>query len=260
LVMSIESLKRFSNRVENYVKYRPGYPDEIIPYLKQLGVLNDDSVIADIGSGTGISSELFLKNGNRVYAVEPNQEMREAAEKMLSTHGNFHSVNATAETTGLDDKSVDLIIAGQAFHWFDKEKCRVEFERILKPGGNVLLMWNDRRTDSTDFLKSYEDFLHICGNDYALVNHKNTQEKGVIEGWFGKGNYSEASFYNFQDFDFDGLKGRVLSSSYMPAEGDVNYEFMIYCLKKIFLRYQEKGKVRFEYDTRIYVGKPNGNK
>lgn len=256
--MSKEALNRFSNRVDNYIKYRPGYPNELIAFLKQENLLKPQTVIADIGSGTGISSELFLGQGNRVFGIEPNAEMRAAAEKLLAAYPHFTSVNATAEHTSLDDKSIDLVVAGQAFHWFNQEECKKEFTRILKHTGNVLLMWNDRRTGSSDFLKVYEDFLHMCGTDYAAVNHKNVQDEKVFDSWFGKGNYKTASFFNFQDFDFEGLKGRVLSSSYMPAEGHVNYDFMIYCLKKIFLRYQEKGKVRFEYDTKIYYG-PSGS-
>ncbi|MFL5752382.1 MAG: class I SAM-dependent methyltransferase [Bacteroidia bacterium] len=249
-----DNLHRFSDRVDNYVKYRPHYPEEIIAFLQSENVLKDNDRIADIGSGTGISCELFLNKGFTVFGIEPNAEMREAAEKILSSNRGFKSINGTAEHTTLENNSVELVVAGQAFHWFDREKSKKEFRRILKPRGNVVLMWNDRRTDRTDFLKVYEDFLHTCGTDYAKVNHKNVQDEKIFDEWFGKGNYKSKSFYNFQDFDFEGLKGRVLSSSYMPAEGHVNYDFMIYCLKKIFLRYQEKGKVRFEYDTRIYYG------
>ncbi|MGZ6555184.1 MAG: class I SAM-dependent methyltransferase, partial [Bacteroidia bacterium] len=150
----METLNRFSNRVENYVKFRPDYPAEIIPFLKQHLILNSESVVADIGSGTGISAELFLKNGNVVYGVEPNKEMREAGERLLKGYPNFYSVDATAENTTLPTDDIDLIIAGQAFHWFDKQKCRTEFHRILKPTGTVILMWNDRRTDTTPFLQA----------------------------------------------------------------------------------------------------------
>jgi SAM-dependent methyltransferase len=256
--LETDNLNRFSNRVYNYVKYRPHYPEEIIPFLEKEGVLKPGYIIADIGSGTGISSELFLKHGFKVFGIEPNAEMREAAEKLLVPFKSFTSVNGTAENTGLTNNSVELVIAGQAFHWFDQRESKKEFIRILEPGGKALLMWNDRRTDTTDFLKVYEDFLHMCGTDYDKVNHKNIQDEKIFDAWFGRNNYKTASFYNFQDFDFEGLKGRVLSSSYMPAEGHVNYEYMIYCLKKIFLRYQENGKVRFEYDTKIYYGSFGG--
>jgi ubiquinone/menaquinone biosynthesis C-methylase UbiE len=252
----MDTLNRFSNRVENYIKYRPDYPEGIITFLLEQDVLNNSSVIADIGSGTGISAELFLKNGNIVYGVEPNKEMREAAERLLHNYSDFKSVNATAEQTTLPDQSIDLIIAGQAFHWFDKQKCKEEFKRILKPGGTVVLMWNDRRTDSTQFLQNYEDFIKMFATDYLEVNHKNIDEE-IFDSFFGKGNYRMKAFDNFQYFDLEGLKGRILSSSYMPAEDHKDFTFMMSVLKKIFNRFAENGKVTIEYDTKIYYGKLN---
>jgi len=251
----MDTLNRFSNRVENYIKFRPDYPFEIISYLKQHGLLTQSSVVADIGSGTGISSELFLKEGNIVFGIEPNKEMREAAERLLNKYENFKSINATAENTTLKNNSIDLIIAGQAFHWFDKQKSKAEFKRILTQNGNVILMWNDRRTESTDFLKAYEDFIKMFATDYNEVNHKNIDET-VFNDFFGKGNYTLKPFVNYQYFDLEGLKGRILSSSYMPAEDHKDFAFMMSVLKKIFTRFQENGKVTIEYDTNIYYGRP----
>ena len=147
--------ERFSNRVENYVKYRPNYPKKIISFLEKEIGLSSSSIIADIGSGTGISSEMFLKNGNIVYGVEPNKEMREAAERLLAEHPNFKSINGTAEDTTLAANSIDILSAGQAFHWFDVIKTEIEFKRILKNGGWVVLVWNERETNSSLFLKAY---------------------------------------------------------------------------------------------------------
>ncbi len=252
----MDSLNRFSNRVDNYIKFRPNYPAEIISFLSKNGILNQQSVIADIGSGTGISSELFLKQGNKVFGVEPNKEMREASNRLLKGCSSFESLDATAENTLLEDNSINLIIAGQAFHWFDKEKCKAEFKRILKPNGTVVLMWNDRKTDSTHFLQAYEDFIKMFATDYLQVNHKNIDEK-IFNNFFGESNYKMESFLNFQYFDFEGLKGRILSSSYMPSEEHQDFNFMMSVLKKIFTRFQEKGKVTIEYDTKIYYGKLN---
>ena len=248
----MNTLNRFSNRVDNYIKFRPDYPVEILSFLKQKGFLYKESVIADIGSGTGISSEFFLKEGNTVFGVEPNKEMREAAERLLSGYTNFKSVDARAENTSLENNSVDLIIAGQAFHWFDKEKCKEEFKRILKPSGIVVLMWNDRRTDTTQFLEAYEDFIKMFATDYLQVNHKNIDEK-IFNNFF-KNHYQMESFLNYQYFDLDGLKGRILSSSYMPAEGHKDFDFMMSVLKKIFTRFQDDGKVTIEYDTKLFYG------
>ena len=252
----MNTLNRFSSRVDHYIKYRPDYPHEVITFLKQEGILTSGSVIADIGSGTGISSELFLKEGNVVYGVEPNREMRDAAQKLLAGYKNFCSISGTAEITNLPTADIGLIIAGQAFHWFDKEKCKTEFKRILKSNGTIVLMWNDRRTNSTPFLSAYEDFIKMFAIDYAEVNHKNIDEK-IFNDFFGEANYKIKLFDNFQYFDFEGLKGRILSSSYMPEEGHKDYNFMISVLKKIFNRFQENGKVTLEYDTKIYYGKLN---
>lgn len=226
----------------------------MLDFLLSENIIRSNSTIADIGSGTGISSEPFLKMGHKVFAVEPNKEMRTAAENLLNTYSNFVSLDASAEHTTLQDHSVDVIIAGQAFHWFDKEKAKQEFRRILKPNGYVVLMWNDRRTDSTDFLRSYEDFLQACSIDYEQVDHKNTQDKKIFDAFFGEGKWKEKWFDNFQEVDHAGLKGRVLSCSYMPNEGHKDYEHMIYCLKKVFARYQQNGKVRLDHDTKIYYG------
>ena len=177
--------ERFSNRAKFYDQYRPGYPEEIIELLKSECDLSPSSVIADIGSGTGILSRLFLRNGNIVFGVEPNREMREVAEELLREYQNFRSINGNAEATDLRGKSVELVTAGQAFHWFHIEKAKEEFSRILKPGGRVVLIWNDRRTDSTPFLQAYEGLLTKFGTDYKKVDFKNF-DTGAFSQFFGR--------------------------------------------------------------------------
>ncbi|MBF2022440.1 MAG: class I SAM-dependent methyltransferase [Hydrococcus sp. C42_A2020_068] len=203
--------QRFSSRVENYIKYRPHYPKQIINFLRENCQLTPASIVADIGSGTGISSQLFLQNGNLVYGTEPNREMREAGERLLKRYDNFKSIDGVAEATTLANASADLIIAGQAFHWFDRAKAKFEFKRILKPQGWVVLMWNDRRTNSTSFLIAYEQLLQTYGTDYEQVNHKQI-DKTIIDSFLGTGNYQQTNFYNYQTFNFEGLKERLLSS------------------------------------------------
>lgn len=244
--------QRFSDRVENYVRYRPSYPPEIIPLLQREARLIPQHVIADVGSGTGISAELFLRAGHAVYAVEPNREMREAAEKMLAHFPNFHSVNASAQTTTLADHSVDFVVAAQAFHWFNTPETRAEFTRILKPDGYVVLIWNERRLNSTPFLQAFEQLLITFGTDYTKVRHENVNTAAL--GAFFRGDYATHTFAYEQRFDFEGLKGRLLSSSYAPDEGQPRHEEMIAELRRIFDVYQESGQVCFEYDTRVHVG------
>jgi SAM-dependent methyltransferase len=246
--------KRFSNRVEYYIKYRPGYPRELIDFLKENLGLCSASVIADVGSGTGILSEMFLKNGNTVFGIEPNTEMREAAEKLLAEYPGFKSINASAEATTLDSESVDFVTAGQAFHWFELQQTRAEFARILRPGGWTVIVWNSRRIGSTPFLAAYESFLLAYGTDYRAVNQRRVSEKDWNQ-FFGAGGYRTKVFANAQVFDYEGLKGRVLSSSYIPMEGHPKYEPMIAGLEKIFHDNHTGGSVTFEYDTEIYYGR-----
>jgi SAM-dependent methyltransferase len=255
--MTENSENRFSDRVDNYVKYRPTYPQEVADLLLEKKYLGKDALIADIGSGTGISAKLFLQNGFTVIGVEPNDAMRAAAEAFLQEElnaGKFKSLKGTAEHTGIESHSIDLVIAAQAFHWFEQDKFKEECRRILKPGAYLALIWNDRRTSSTDFLKLYEEFLQMFATDYAKVNHKNIQDKKVFDALFGENNYREYTIESYQELDLAGLRGRVLSSSYMPNSGHPDYEHMMYVLRKIYQRYQENNKVRLEYDTRIYIG------
>ncbi|HMQ78645.1 MAG TPA: class I SAM-dependent methyltransferase [Ignavibacteria bacterium] len=245
------STTRFTDRVENYIKYRPSYPADIIEYLKSEGILKSDSVIADIGSGTGISAELFLKKGNTIYGVEPNDAMREAAEKLLSAYSNFRSINATAEDTTLPDNSIDLIICAQAFHWFDIPKVKIEFNRILKPSGRVCLIWNERILDGNPFLVEYEKLLLKYGTDYKNVRHENIDEKKLNE--FFESGFIKKTFPNKQVFDLAGVTGRLLSSSYTPQYNSPLYEPMLAELNEIFEKNQMNGRIEFLYDTNIYV-------
>lgn len=250
--MKENSITRFSNRVENYVKYRPHYPAEIINFLKQEKILHDNSVIADIGSGTGISSELFLQNGNTVYAVEPNNEMRSAAEKLLSNYQNFISITGTAENTALENNSMNIVLAGQAFHWFDLEKSKTEFRRILKPGGTIILMWNVKKNDGSIIMKEYEELLKKFGTDYEAIKHENTADKEFR--MFFDGKYKIQKFENEQVLDWEGFKGRLLSASYAPTPGHPDYEPMIAELQNIFNRYNDNGKATLKYETKLVYG------
>jgi SAM-dependent methyltransferase len=247
------STTRFSSRVDDYIKYRPGYPVEILDLLAEHCGLTRDSTIADIGSGTGILSKLFLDNGNTVVGVEPNKDMREASDRLLDEYALFGSLDGTAEATKLPPASVDFAIAGQAFHWFDREKARAEWLRILKPQGWGVLVWNDRRVDSTPFLVDYEAALNAFSTDYKEINHKNVQDEKLIQPFFG-GDIHQARFDNFQHFDLDGLIGRVASSSYAPERGTERFEELEALLSTLFQKYQRNGRVTFEYDTIVYYG------
>ncbi|MEP6831763.1 MAG: class I SAM-dependent methyltransferase [Gemmatimonas sp.] len=248
-----DSTTRFSSRVENYVKYRPGYPPGVVELLRSDCGLTSDSVIADVGSGTGILSELFLKNGNAVIGVEPNAPMRHAAEKLLATHMRFQSIDGTAEHTGLSAASVNFVTAGQAFHWFDRNEARREFKRILKPSGWVMLVWNERTTAQSAFGDAYEQLLMEYATEYEIVNQRSMSANSLAE--FFAGEYVVRTLPNAQHFDFDGLKGRLLSSSYAPESGHPKHEPMLAALRELFNTLQVNGEVVFAYDTNVYYGR-----
>lgn len=248
-----DSTRRFSSRIENYIKYRPSYPAGVLDLLAAQCGLSPTSVVADIGAGTGILTGLLLERGCTVFAVEPNDDMRRAAERLLAGSAKLHSVAGTAEATTLPDHGIDIAVAAQAFHWFDVPRTRIEWRRILKPGGFAVLVWNTRRPDSTPFLRDYENLLLTYGTDYAAVGHREV-DPNAMDSFFGAGHWRRAAFDNVQFFDYAGLEGRLLSSSYTPQPGDARYEPMLAGLRAIFDAYAVNGQVAFEYDAEVYWG------
>ena len=248
----LDPTRRFSNRVQNYLKYRPGYPPAIIALLKSECGLRSESVIAEPGSGTGLLTELFLENGNQVFGIEPNAEMRAAGERAMAIRPKFSSINATAEATGLPNQSVDFIVAGQAFHWFDRESTQREFSRILKPAGWVVLIWNGFSVESSPLMSAYQKLLLRHGTDYLEVSRE--LDHSDIASFFAPGSCRLAHFKFQQVFDYEGLEGRLLSSSFVPEPNHPNYELMRRDLRDIFNAHQKEGRVAFAYKTEVYYG------
>lgn len=243
---------RFSDRVENYVRYRPGYPSDVLRVLENDCALAPDHVIADIASGTGIWTRMLLENGNHVFGVEPNAEMRHAGERLLAGFPKFTSIAGTAEATTLPDRSVDFVTAAQAAHWFDRERSRREFLRILKPDGWLVLLWNERLTGTNAFLREYEQLLLTFGTDYENVRHERTTD--AVNEFFDPAPFQERVFPMRQQFDHAGLEGRLLSSSYAPGPGHLNHAPMMRELRRIFQAHATAGRVAFDYKTRVYFG------
>jgi SAM-dependent methyltransferase len=244
---------RFSDRVADYVRARPRYPRELIPLLQNRTGLTPAWVVADIGSGTGISAEPFLDFGNIVYGVEPNAEMRAAGERVLAGHATFHSVAGSAEDTTLAAHSIDLITAGQAFHWFDRAGARAEFERILKPSGWIVVFWNRRDVASSPFAREYEALLLRYGTDYQQVRHDNLGDDDIA-GFLGP-DFQRAALPNSQVLDLEGLRARLLSSSYTPGAGDLRRAALLDELRKLFEQYQEGGSITIDYTTDIFLAR-----
>ena len=249
----VDAKQRFSTRVADYVRYRPGYPTAVRDLLRAECFLKSGHIIADIGSGTGFLSELFLKNGNRVFGVEPNEAMRQAGEEYLASYDGFVSIEGSAEATTLDGASVHFVASGQAFHWFEPAATRREFARILKPEGWVVVVWNERLADTTPFLRDYQALVQKFNTDYSKVNESYPRDE-QMKNFFLTNPYRSYEMPHFQELDFEGVAGRLRSSSYMPTSDHPNFAPMIAELRRMVDAHQQDGKVRLAYNTRIYFG------
>lgn len=248
--LQVDSKKRFSKRADHYAKYRPRYPDAILQYLERELSFSRASIVADVGSGTGILSEMFLKNGNTVFGIEPNEDMRRMGEANLLMYPNFRSINGSAESTTLAKDSVDFVTAAQSFHWFDAPRAKIEFRRILRDGGWVILIWNTRKT-ATPFLQAYDQLVREASKEKRTERHEDLDDTALCSFL---GDHRVAKLSNFQELGFEGLVGRLLSSSYAPLPGEPTYERTLARLSEIFNRYKANGVVRFEYETEAYSG------
>jgi SAM-dependent methyltransferase len=270
------ALPRFSSRVESYIKYRPGYPAAIIDLLRKECHLTTDPLSADMGCGTGKLTELFLNNGYRVLGIESDAEMRAAAVYVLGQYPTFTSIAASAEATGLPDRSVDVVTAGQAFHWFDRERVRKEFARILIPRGWVVLVWNRQKTVGTPFLVALEQFwqtyltregleARASGQDLTyLLRATNSVyrwrldpgliSQELIVPFFRSDGFAMQTVENSQIYDFEGLKGRVLSAGSAPQADHPRYAEMLEALTALFWAHQVDGTITIEQETCVYYG------
>jgi len=245
--------ERFSDRVADYVRYRPSYPKGVVDLIVARANISPESLIADIGCGTGIFATLLLETGASVVGIEPNEPMLQAAVSQLGSQSKFSTKHASAEQTGLADESIDAITAAQAFHWFDQPKARAEFRRILKPEGWVFLVWNERKSRGSKFSELYESALRDCSPEYALVGHRNTPDAEVLE-WFENLTAEMATFSNAQAIDLEGFLGRAYSSSYVPAAGTREREAITERLTQVFYSCEVDGNIELKYETKVYLG------
>src|SRR5487761_1149721 len=227
--------QRFTGRAEAYSSYRPTYPKQFLDILNKEANFDSTKIVADIGSGTGILSKLFLENGNRVFSVEPNDDMRSVAGSNLGHFQRFASIKGTAENTTLEDRSVDLISVGQALHWFDSKRSWKEFSRIIKRGGYLCILYNDRKTDdASGIMQRVED--------------------DILSKFFSGWSFKKFSISNEQVLDFEGLVGRVCSASYMPQQNQQGFSEVKRELKDMFSKYQKDNKIMLSYETNIFLG------
>jgi len=247
----LKNTERFSDRVADYINFRPSYPPEIVDTLNTDCKLDNNSIIADIGSGTGKLTELLLKLQLTVHAVEPNTEMREAAVTLFGSNTHYKSVAGTAEATNLANRSVDLITVAQAFHWFNLDRTKKEFERILKPNGYIALIWNERNTN-LPFQKEYDQMLTEYAPEYSKVNHRNITDKDISDFLQPRTVRSFSLPYK-QKFDLAGLIGRMNSSSYTPKGGTPESLALNTAASQLFKKHEVDGKIEFSYQSRLYL-------
>jgi SAM-dependent methyltransferase len=254
---SVPTTQRFTDRAGYYAQTRPRYPAQLADFFRSQIALAGGGAVADIGSGTGLLTEVLLEVGDPVFAIEPNADMRKTAEGLLGKHPAFRSVNATAEDTGLGAGAINVVTAGQAFHWFDPVKTRIEFKRILTPRGRVVLVWNERRTAGRPAAEAYAAIVDEFRTAPRSPTHTalTSGNREILRQFFGSEGFEITQFDNHQTLDFDGLVGRVLSSSSMPLPGQGRHEEMMGRLRQFFDEYQVGGSVRIEYDTRLYHGR-----
>ena len=258
--MQLSATERFSDRADAYVRGRPSYPQAIVEQLQEVGALKRGQTVVDVGVGTGLSAEPFLRSGYTVIGVEPNEPMRSAGDQQLREYvnkgGTYHSVAGTAEATTLLDDAADLVIAGQAFHWFDASRAAIEARRILRPGGWVALIWNDRQSTGSAFLAGYEALLRTHGIDYAKLLHRHIDEKAIAQ-FFAPAQAAVATFDNPRDLERKDLLALVSSASYLPAPGDPRHAAMLLALNALFDTNAKDGTVQMMYRTRMHYAQIN---
>jgi len=258
--MPLSATERFSNRADAYVRGRPSYPQAIVEQLQEAGALKRGDTVVDVGVGTGLSAEPFLRSGYTVIGVEPSESMRLAGEQQLRAYVNngstYRSVAGTAEATTLPDGAADLLIAGQAFHWFDVPDAAIEARRVLRRGGWAALLWNDRQSTGSAFLAGYEALLRTHGIDYAKVLHRHVDEKAIAR-FFAPARAVAATFDNPRELAREDLLALAGSASYLPAPGDPRYAAMVIALNVLFDSHDKNGAVQMMYRTRMHYAQLN---
>lgn len=251
----LDSVSRFDNRVASYRRGRPSYPYAVLACLRQVYGLRPVACVADVGAGTGLLTRLLLTAGCTVYAVEPNAQMRHTAAAQLGGHPGYRSNAGSAEATHLPPRSVDFVTAGQAFHWFQQEAARAEFRRILRPGGWVALVWNERRVRGTPLLDGYQALVERFGAHVAQVDHTHVADASTLAGFFREGDYATHTFEQRQPLSRSGLVDRLASTSYMPGPDHAAYGALLEAIDALFAAAAVRDRVEMIYDTRLYVGR-----
>jgi ubiquinone/menaquinone biosynthesis C-methylase UbiE len=249
-----ENTERFTGRVEDYKRYRLRYPKAVIETLVSRCDLQLDHLVADVGAGTGMLAELFLEHGNAVVAIEPNDDMREACERLASAWPGLMVKKATAEDTGLEDGSVDFVAVGRAFHWFNVAEAAKEFRRILRAEGWIVIASNSRVRDDSPMSVAYEALLREHGTDYK-ANHERYEIIGRVDELFAGGELFREEIYGEQRLTLEELVGQTQSLSVTPEPGHAKYEGMQEALRGFFAKWQVDGIVEMKTVCRVACGR-----
>jgi SAM-dependent methyltransferase len=246
--------QRYSGKVESYARYRPSYPAAALDVLERECRLGCGARLADVGSGTGVFTQLLLDRGHHVFAVEINPEMRAAAEARLGSDSRLHSVAGCAEATTLPDGSVDAIVAAQAFHWFDPVRVVPEFERILRPGGGAIaLIWNNRRIDADRFHAELEQAIVDGCPDYTRFQLAEVEfSVARLAQMFPGRRVVEHEFDSVHPLGLDGLHGLISSVSYCPPPGTAEHERLMVALQRLFERHHDRAVVSIRYRVQLF--------
>ena len=249
-----ENTERFTGRVRDYERYRLRDPKAVIEILVARCGLRLDHLVADVGAGTGMLAELFLEQGNAVIAIEPNDDMREACERLASAWPGLMVKKATAEGTGLEDASVDFVAVGRAFHWFDVAHAAKEFRRILRAGGWVVIASNSRVRDDSPMSVAYEGLLRQHGTDYE-ANQERYESIDRVNEFFAGGELFREEIYGEQKLTLEELLGQTQSLSVTPEPGHAKYEGMQEALRAFFAKWQMDGIVEMKTVCRVACGR-----
>ncbi|MBR1777927.1 MAG: methyltransferase domain-containing protein [Alphaproteobacteria bacterium] len=249
----MENTDRFTGKAVAYTKGRPMYAQAALDFLKKQGI-NENARIADIGAGTGIFSKQLAQTGATVFAVEPNDDMRQTAKEYLDG-SNARCIDGSAENTALPDHCVNFVSAAQAFHWFDKAAFRKECDRILVPDGQIILIWNIEVFGS-DFFRDYGEILkRLTNEDMPQTNENNPYEFFFKMAESFLSDFRQYAFDNTLYLDEETFLYKSLSSSAAPGKDDPHYKLFSQELKKLFVQYQDGGKLTYPHETVLYIGK-----
>jgi len=244
--------ERFTGLAEIYARCRPSYPVAAIDAILSRTNLRPGSVLVDVGSGTGISSRVFAARGLSVIGIEPNADMRQQAEAALADLPGPKPVYRAgqAEATGLPEAKADAVLAAQAFHWFEPAAALTEFHRIVRPGGWVILMWNER-DPSDPFTAAYGALIRSAPEAAAIEVPRGRAGEVLFTSPLFEGAERQV-FVNSQELDLDALLGRAFSASYAPHSGEAAQLFAA-ALQEVFECFERNGRVVLHYETSVYL-------